>query len=251
MRGRTSNGAVIYLGPSAFNNKSVVAIATGFTRPSVNRKTGFMVQTWIMNAELPPLEAARRGLDASVCGTCPLRGNGMKDRSCYVTLHDGPTAVWKAWKSGSYPDIEEIGWSIFRGHAIRFGSYGDPAAVPSAIWFRLAKLGSRFTGYTHAWKSLEHQPLRRLLMASVETPDEAFAAWSAGWRSYRIRLPEEGLLPFEAVCPASKEAGYRTTCHACGGCDGARPQDLRQNVAVIAHGSGASAFRRARLAVIA
>ena len=43
------NGLVLYHGPSRINRREIVVIATGLRRKSRNRKTGKMVQIWILN----------------------------------------------------------------------------------------------------------------------------------------------------------------------------------------------------------
>jgi hypothetical protein len=240
-----ANGVVIFEGRSEIDGGPIVAIATGVRRQSSNSKTGSMLQTWIIRSDLAPSHAVESGADRSVCGDCRLR-----DSACYVTLHHGPRAVFTAYANGLYPRIEDVGLSWIDDRPIRFGSYGDPAAVPADVWFRLAARASRWTGYTHRWSDEQHQPLRFLLMASVDTPAEAWRARSLGWRTFRVRLADEGLLPCESICPASIEGGKRTSCSECGQCDGARLHDVRFHYSVIAHGKGASAYRRSRLRVL-
>ena len=58
-------GYVIYRGPSLLDGAPIVAIATMQTS---NRKTGNMVQTWILREDVSPVEASKAGADASVCG---------------------------------------------------------------------------------------------------------------------------------------------------------------------------------------
>jgi hypothetical protein len=246
-RHHPSNGVVFFEGPSELDQSPIVAIATGIHIPSMNRKTGFMIQTWIMNAELPPLEAVRSGKDASVCGTCSLRGKEGKNRVCYVTLADVPNQIWRTWKKGKYPHISKVGWSIIENRSIRFGSYGDPVAVPGSLWVKLAVNSMNWTGYTHEWRNDNFQYLRHVVMASVETEKDAWEAQKKGWRTYRIRLPNEPLLPFESVCPASHEAEWKSSCFICHQCDGARFRDLRRSYAIMAHGSGKGAYERMRL----
>jgi hypothetical protein len=41
----------------------------------------------------------------------------------------------------------------------------------------------------------------------------------------------------EILCPASKEAGYRTTCDSCKLCSGSNIS--AKSIAIVAHGSGA------------
>jgi hypothetical protein len=50
--------------------------------------------------------------------------------------------------------------------ALRIGSYGDPAAVPTWVWKDLASDVKVMTGYTHQWKRFD-QALKLLMMASA------------------------------------------------------------------------------------
>lgn len=49
-----ANGFVLYEGPSVLDGAPIVAIATMSTK---NAKTGAMVQTWILRANMAPLAA--------------------------------------------------------------------------------------------------------------------------------------------------------------------------------------------------
>ena len=62
---------IIYRGPSLLDGSPIVAIATYSAR---NRKTGAMVQTYIIRDDMDPVTASRTGADAAICGACPLRG---------------------------------------------------------------------------------------------------------------------------------------------------------------------------------
>jgi hypothetical protein len=104
---RGSQGVIVYDGPSLLNGERIVAI---ITRRSNNRKTGDMPQLWILVADLSPTKAAIVGADASVCGRCPLRGDG-RHRGCYVDLARAPMSVWSAWRRGLYPDA----WATMPG----------------------------------------------------------------------------------------------------------------------------------------
>ena len=61
-------GFILYDGPSVLDGQPIVVIATMETS---NRKTGQMVQTWIIRSDISPTDAAKIGLDSSVCGHCP------------------------------------------------------------------------------------------------------------------------------------------------------------------------------------
>lgn len=231
-------GYVIYRGPSELDGRPIVAIA--ITAKSSNRKTGNMVQTYILSDEgLSPIQTVQRGRDGSICGACPHRGDGTgADRTCYVTLAHGPSSVWRTLQAGRYPvaqDIAELG----RGRAVRLGTYGDPAAVPVAVWRQLIASAVEWTGYTHQWRT--RPDLRDLVMASIDSPREAMTAWALGWRTFRVRTKDQTLAAREITCPASAESGYRTQCADCGLCKGTA-SPARKSIAIIAHGPVAAQF---------
>lgn len=227
------NGAVIYQGPSKLDGKPIVAIATGLKHASANRKTGDMVQTYILREDLSPIEAVKTDADVSICGQCPHRGSGGgKDRTCYVNVGQGPLNVWRAYKRGSYSRASDIA-AIGEKRIVRLGSYGDPAAVPAIIWNDITKLCVAHTGYTHQWR--EYPELKNLCMASVDSVQEAEQARAQGWRTFRVAMPcDPPRESYEAVCPASAEAGKIlacSECRACGGADG-----RKGSVVIQAHG---------------
>jgi hypothetical protein len=233
----------------------IVAIATGLRRPSANAKTGAMVQTWILRADVNPLAAIHSGADASVCGACPLRGildsgNGAtvnRCRACYVATHQAPLAVFNAYRRGAYVAFDarqHLG--LFRGRMLRLGAYGDPVATPYSVWSALCHVAAGHTGYTHRWRDGRFWRFRRLLMASVHTLDEARVARSRGWRTFRVAPAGEQPARGEFGCPTAAENGKRTTCERCGGCNGANGNQRRASVVIWAHGSPATlgSYRR-------
>lgn len=211
MANKTPNGYVIY--ETAF----IVVIATGFKRKSANIKTGAMIQVWFLNRHLHPVVAQQLGKDKVVCGNCPLRpaNNGQ----CYVETGKAPSAVYRAYKRGSYPRLPST--DVFLGHAVRFGAYGDPSKLPLPLLADIASKASRWTGYTHQWRNPLLKGYAAYLMASVDGSDEQIEATSAGWRTFRV-APKGSNWKFrdEISCPASKEAGEKVTCVQCGLCAG-------------------------------
>ena len=230
------SGVVLYEGPSNIDGSPIVVIAT--TR-SDNRKTGALIQTWILSAQQAPHIAAKEGSDTGICGACPLRKT--LSGGCYVVLQQAPLSVFRKWTRGRYPAYNhrsKTHRSLFQGRELRLGAYGDPAAVPRRAWSPVLSLVSSSVGYTHQWaRSPEYADI---LMASVHSPLEAECAQQHGWRTYRIRSADQPLLPSEVVCPASAEGRSRLTCRQCMGCNGSNgPTDKRRSFAIIAHGRSA------------
>lgn len=241
---------IIFEGPSQIDGKPVVAIAT---ENSSNTKTGSMVQTWILLSEVDPITGNREGLDQSICGNCPHKGitdpakssGTAPRRSCYVALFGGPYAVWRAYRAGKYKraslqDLPALG----HHKTIRVGAYGDPAAVPIDVWRALLSKSVGHTGYTH--QIADFPQLSDFCMVSADSHAEARAAWSNGQRTYRVltdisELDKEN----EVLCPASAEAGRRTTCLQCRLCSGSAgfARNAR-SIAIVSHGSGRKNFAR-------
>src|SRR5580693_8814233 len=95
--GARPNGYIIH------EDSQIVIIATAFARKSSNPKTGDMIQVWILARDVNPLQALKTGEDIVVCLDCKHRGNGGKNRTCYVRVANAPLGVWKAYQRGMYP----------------------------------------------------------------------------------------------------------------------------------------------------
>lgn len=259
-----SNGAVLWQGASLLDGAPIVVIATGLANKSSNAKTGAMIQTYILRADMEPHLAVRLGADVSICGQCPHRGTVRsplepgqvssawadgphEKRTCYVNIGQGPLGVYRAWKRGVYIDVKvaaaETGLAyglalrdIGRGRQVRLGTYGDPAAVPADVWAALVSRAAGHTGYTHQWRLCD-PALRTLCMASADSVADAAEAQRAGWRTFRVAQPcDPGKTRqlAEVVCPASAEAGKKLTCSQCMACGGA--DGRRGNIVINAHG---------------
>lgn len=239
-----TNGYVLWRGPTRLGKRpgpSIGLIGTGYTNSSQNVKTGAMIQTWVLLEETPPVEALRSGEDAAICGGCPLRGEGGKSRGCYVNVHWAPAQVWKSWQKGLYPDVSgdrELITALHAARSVRLGAYGDPAAVPKEVLAAITQDCANWTGYTHQWR--DRPDLQDLCMASVDTQEEWEEAKRRGWRTFRGVADLDRLSASEINCPASKEAGHRTTCEKCSLCNGMRgAEDARRDIAIVVHGAGA------------
>jgi hypothetical protein len=236
------SGVILYQGPSLLDGAPIVVIATGLDSSS-NGKTGDMVQTHIIRADLSPLAAIQEGKDSSICGDCVHRGDGTgKHRTCYVTVYQAQTAVYKAFLRGSYPVYDPaVHDKYLEGRAVRFGSYGDPAAAPIEVWHNLKRLASITTGYSHQWRIVSPD-WAKLVMASADTPDDVATASALGYRSFRVG---DEKLAGEVLCPASKEAGKKLQCIDCGACGGA--DGRKASIYIPLHGGAAVMSNKPRL----
>lgn len=248
MTAKKPSGYVIYSGPSLIDGSPIIAVAI---TKSGNTKTANMVQTYIIRADLDPRDASRTGGDYAICGTCPHRGEAQPDkvarlaakRSCYVVIGQGPLIVFKGFQRGIYPAatghaaIAALG----AGRMVRLGTYGDPAAVPSYIWESLTADAKGHTAYSHqaATAGADYRP--DMFMRSADSEAEARSAWTMGQRTFRvIGAVADVVKGSEILCPASEEAGKRTTCDRCGLCGGASV--AAKSIAIVVHGAGRSHY---------
>jgi len=212
---------VLYEGPSILDGKPIVVVMTK-GGASLNEKTGGMAQTYILCSDMPPLEAVKSGEDSSICGGCPHRPS--TGGSCYVNVAQGPRAIWDAYKRSRYNQCDPL--VAGRGQSIRLGAYGDPAAAPTEMWERLLTNAKGWTGYSHQAKITPE--LKGLCMASADSEKEAKEFQADGWKTFRVKTPEDSLMDGEILC-LNETNGIQ--CRECGVCDG-----RKINVAINVHG---------------
>lgn len=244
------SGVVLYEGPSMLDGKPIAVIACRIDVASRNEKTGAMVQTFIIRTDIAPNDALKTGDDESVCGMCPQRPKlGGK---CYVKVFQAPLVVYRALLAGRYarPGVDydaALIPALFEGLSVRLGTYGDPAAAPYSIWRATTLRAKKITGYSHQWRDSRFAAFRLLCMASADNENDMRDAVAMGWRTFRVKPIGAPNVPSEIVCPASEEAGKRTTCAACGLCNGASNKARNPvNIAIELHGPRAP--RRKKLA---
>ena len=233
-------GAIFYKGPSQIDGEPIFATAIWSSK---NRKTGALLQTYVMRADIDPLTANKLGEDVSICGDCRHKGVPTLDptrklaeqRSCYVNMGQGPLNVWKQFLLDRYAVLaDDAVRELGAGRLVRMGTYGDPAAVPKHIWQLLLDRAAGHTGYTHNGAD------PTLCMVSADTLAEAQQAWASKYRTSRVVRDVSEVQRNEVLCPASAEAGYKAQCADCMLCGGTSVK--AKSVAIVAHGTGAVHF---------
>lgn len=210
---------IIWRGSSPIDGQEIVVIGTYSDK---NTKTGKVLQTYVLLADVNPLDASKLGLDRAICGNCKHRGTPNNDpkrkiakgRTCYVNLGQGVLMVWRAYRRGVYDKVDPI--ELGRDRFIRIGTYGDPAMIPSKVWDDLTSECDSWTAYTHQLGWNPH-----IAMQSADSLEEAERQWKLGRRTFRVMKDQSEIVKGkEVLCPASKEAGRRVQCNACKLCKG-------------------------------
>jgi hypothetical protein len=244
-------GIVLYEGASLIDGAPIVVIVNKIMAKSANAKTGHMVQSFIIRSDMHPVEALQNGQDESVCGKCRHRpflagtvidNHGtIADGACYVQVSKSVASVYQAYRNDRYarPGIDfdpAILPELFEGLAFRLGTYGDPAAAPFQVWRRATLKTAMHNGYSHQWRDPRFQAFKLLCMASADTESERDEAHEMGWRTFRVRGDDKPLVKgLEIICPASKEADYKTNCASCKACGGLSAK-AKVSIAIMAHG---------------
>ena len=229
---KAESGYIVYQGLSRFDQKPIVAIVTINTS---NEKTGNMAQLWILRSDIEPHQAIKTGEDQSICGGCVHRH--YTGGACYVTVHQAPLSVYRAYKRGNYRSIDSTEYkSLFSSKGLRFGAYGDPAMLPIEITRDLSLSALFTTGYSHQWKIKRLQDTLEYVQASVDNLKEYMQVKQIkpNAKSFRVVKNQTDLMPDEIECLADS---HGLSCAQCKKCDG-----KTQDIAIMVHGAKSSKF---------
>lgn len=232
-------GFVFYDGPSVLDGSPIAVIGTLETS---NKKTGDMVQVWILRSDINPVEATKTGDDVSICGQCPHRHN--TGGACYVNVGQAPNAVYKAYKAGKYSTYnKEAHEHLLKHRKIRLGAYGDPAAAPFEVMEYLAHVGIGHTGYTHQARHKNFDARYfGICMVSADSPKQAQQYQDKGARTFRVAMVGDAMHDSEIECLADSKG---MTCLDCGLCNGNKRK--ADNIVIAVHGGRANNFKTATL----
>jgi hypothetical protein len=223
------NGIELYNGPSMLDGSPIIAV---LILKSMNSKTGDMMQLHIIRADMAPLMASKKKLDAAICGNCPHKHSD--GGACYVNIGQGPTVVYKTWKAGKYPVYTSEHDTRISSRKVRLGAYGDPAAVPYSILKHLTDTALGFTGYTH---QIDHpnfdSRVLEFCQISTDTEKQTKQAYKYKRGTFRVVTDKVQALPYETECLADSKG---IECRDCMQCDGT------SNIFILVHGSRKSNF---------
>ena len=174
-------------------------------------------------------------LAEKVCFDCPFRGY----LKCYTHEYQQYSGFLSMLKSivreftelkyiPSVHLLEKRIVEISQGRYIRFGTYGEPTLLPVNLVGDMVKVSKSHTGYSHQWA--KKPEFSAYFMASTHTEGQAVIAQKMGFRSF---IATNKPVKTAVTCPASKEAGFKSTCEKCGLCSGERKGT--KNIVILEH----------------
>ena len=199
-------------------------VIVNFQFKTTNRKTGAMIQNYfIPTAWIESNEAIENLSDKAICFDCVHNRENQND--CYV-----PKGLGLLGLIGKVKSLRRIGsdnipylndkieaklLKKLENKPLRFGSYGEPVLLGEELVQKISEKVDFWTGYTHEWH--KNPWAKKYFMASVENDLIDKAAKNMGWRTFYAGDP---VTSENVTCPASKEAGRKSTCENCRLCMG-------------------------------
>ena len=174
-------------------------------------------------------------LAEKVCFDCPFRGylkcytHKYQQYSGFVSMLKSIVREFTTLDFVPYVGIQtEKILSMAKNRYIRFGTYGEPTLIPLDLVKSMVDASKSHTGYTHQWaKNLD---FAKYFMASTHSEGQSKVAEKMGFRSF---IASSKPISNAVVCPASKEAGFKSTCEKCGLCSGERKG--KKHVVILEH----------------
>ena len=188
-------------------------IITGLRSYSQNTKTGNMLQSYILDKGKAFSEPKVFGSKCSECpvvNECYVSRDKLTVRRSLKRLIDGEATSYQ------FTTLEQV-LPLLKGRSFRFGTYGDPSAIPLEMIREFASVVSSWTGYTHFWREIS-QDYSEFFMASVEDLTGEMLAQAMNWRTFRmIRKGESNDSINSILCPNTSRG---ITCEQCKLCKG-------------------------------
>jgi len=212
-------------------------VIVNFQFKTGNAKTGALIQNYIIPASWLETDAQISTLsDVDVCFDC--NHGKSKKKTCYVRKANSERGLASKVRSLRRLGLENIPelspeseadlLDAISGKGIRFGSYGEPILLGEALINKISKRAKFWTGYTHQWH--KNNWAKDYFMASVESETISKAAQKSGFRTFFVGQTDSKEY---VTCPASKEAGQKTTCDNCKLCMGTNSK--AKSVTILPH----------------
>jgi hypothetical protein len=197
---------------------------------SSNRKTGDMIQTYLLDRETLTTEPKVFG---AKCFDCP-----MVDK-CYVSRDK--MSVRKALArllgeertSYAHATLAQV-LPLLNGRKVRLGTYGDPSALPLSDLKAIVNSAQGHTGYTHFWREIDTD-YSAYLMASVEDSSAELLAQGLGYRTFRVITKETQERNVSSVAVECLNSSAGLTCADCLLCSGTEGKGRKVSIWIDEH----------------
>lgn len=172
----------------------------------------------------------------SNCLDCPFNSFGK----CYthkfnqyvgfISMLKSIAKIYPAWDDIPVFNDEMIQKAVemSKDTYVRFGTYGEPSLHPIEMIKQISEACQNWTGYTHQW---DKNDLGAFFMASTHDMRGEAIARAKGYRSF-IATNEK--MPV-VNCPASEEAGKKSTCSKCNLCSGTLGSKSNKSIFILNH----------------
>lgn len=196
---------------------------------SSNRKTGSMIQTYLLDKNSlhePKVFGAK-------CGECPMVNK------CYVS--QDKLSVRSALKrlinddktSYVFSSLERV-LPLLQGRLVRFGTYGDPSAIPLVDIEKITAVVRGWTGYTHFWREIDTD-YSHYFNASCETLSDELLAQGLGYKSFRVLLKGETSYEVSENSILCLNVSKGLTCSDCLLCSGTQGKGRKVSIYIEEH----------------
>jgi len=149
----------------------------------------------------------------------------------FVSMLKSIAKKYPTWDEipGFNDDMIEVATSMAQDSYVRFGTYGEPSLHPIKLIDSMCKVSDSWTGYTHQWSKVD---LSNYFMSSTHTIEEEKIARNKGYRSFIVT---DEKIDSIVNCPASAEAGKKSTCSKCNLCSGTLGTKSNKSIFILAH----------------
>lgn len=228
-------------------NKKIADNADNIVQTYTFSKAQFNYIKECRNSGMKPGFKEFFSLDAENCGDCPFAKNNSfnvkKIGTCYthkVMQYSGFISMLKSINKefDTFADIPELDNDLHRqilnmcsNKYVRFGTYGEPTKIDFELVFDICENSAKnWTGYTHQY--LKDSKYLNYFMASVHNEHQSKMVLNR-WNGRSFIASKDGSED-GVICPASNEAGFKSTCAKCGLCSGINGKG-KKDVKILEH----------------
>jgi len=197
---------------------------------SSNRKTGDMVQTYLLDRETLTSEPKVFG---AKCVECPMVNKCYVSRDKMSVRKALARLLGEERTSYAHATLDQV-LPLLSGRKVRLGTYGDPSALPLDDLKAIVSACEGHTGYTHFWASIDTEYSAHL-MASVEDATGELLAQGLGYRTFRVITKEDTERSVSSVAVECLNTSSGLTCAECLLCSGTEGKGRKVSIWIDEH----------------